>query len=373
MAADCIVGHTALVYDRGGVVRMFQVHDISQVRWTRVRDDISEANIKIAAANCFPQADDLNRIEPERHELVILRGRERVWEGPITRATISAEEMEIHAQDVMHYGSRTAMSKAYDNSYPKTAFAIDRIKAILLAELTRKEAAEQAAFPGTGLPSYNVLPHIVYHQTASDAKTTRKTPMMHKTVWEEIDDMAAKGGIDYTVIGRAIHIWDTSKPLGTTRTITEADLDARVKVTIYGMDLATRAIVTDGEGAYGSAGGVDPYYGLVENLETAYDETEGADPPTSAELNSQAARNLVGRNPAPAVLRVPDNSTINLSAGLGIDDLVPGVFMPLRAKILIRTFNQTQKLDRVSVVEDSEGEKVSVTMSPATQPDELAA
>ena len=370
-AVDCVQGHTAQIYDRGGRVRMFQVHDMTEVRWTRVRDDISEANIKIAAANCFRQEIDLNRIEAERHELVLFRGRDRVWEGPITRLAESADEMEIHAQDVMHYASRTVMQNAYDNAYPRVVPAIDRIKAILLSELSRKEATEQAAYPGPGLPSYNVIEHIVFHQTASDANTSRKTPIMHKTVWEEIDDMAAKGGIDYTVVGRAIHVWDTSKELGRTRTITEADLGARIKLTMYGMDLATRAIVTDGEGAYGQAGGVDPYYGLVENLETAYDETEGADPPTSAEMASQAARNLVGRNPAPIVVRVPDNSTLTLSAGLQLADLVPGVFMPLRAKILIRTFNQMQKLDKVSVIEDASGEKVQVTMSPATQPDEV--
>jgi hypothetical protein len=211
---------------------------------------------------------------------------------------------------------------------------------------------------------------VVYHQTLTDARTARTTPKFNKTVWEEIDDMAAKGGIDYTVIGRAIHFWDTSKPLGQTRTATQADFQERLKATVYGMDLATYAAVTDGEGSFGSAGGVDPYYGLVENLETAYDETEGSDPPTSAEMASQAQRNLVGRNPAPLVIRVPDSSSINVNGVFSIADLVPGVFIPLRAKILIREFNQMQKLDKVSVIESAEDEKIAVTMSPATQPDE---
>jgi hypothetical protein len=374
MAIDCISKHTAFIFDRGGTTRMFQINDISEVRWNRVRDDISDANVKIAAKNCFTQEDSLAQIEPERHEMILYRGRERVWEGPITRLGMNDIQMEIHAQDVLHYASRTVMEGAYDNSYSggvdKTAFAIDRIKAIILAEMTRKEAVEQAAFPGDDLPPYNVLPHIVYHQTPTDARTSRATPKMHKTVWEELDDMAAKGGIDYTVVGRAIHVWDTSKPLGQTRTVGQAEFLSRIQATIYGMDLVTRAIVTDGEGNYGQAGGVDSYYGLSENLETAYDETEGATPPTSAEMESQAERNMVGRNPAPLVLRVPDNSTLNPSGVLSIADLVPGVFIPLRAKILIRTFNQMQKLDRMSVVETSRSEKVSVTMSPATQPDE---
>jgi hypothetical protein len=370
MAIDCVSKHTVQVYDRGGVVRMFQINDIAQVRYDRRRDDISEANIRIAARYCYQQEDDLSRLAPERHEIVITRGRERVWEGPITRLTYSATELEIHAQDVMHYPRGTAMVNAYDNAHPNTGFAIDRARLILETEMARKEGLEQLAFPS--LPGYNILDHVVYHQTPSDARTARSTPAMYRTVWEEIDEMAAKGGIDYTVLGRAIHIWDTSKPLGTTRELTQADFHSDLAASFYGMDLATKAYVTDGEGNYGEAGGIDPFYGLVENVETAYDESEGADPPTSAEMASQAARNLVGRNPVPLVLRVPDNSGVNPAGTLSMSDLVPGAFMPIRMKILIRDFNQMQKLDRMAVVEDSKSEKITVVLSPATQPDELA-
>lgn len=370
MATDCISLHRAIIYDRGGTVRRFQIHDISEVRWGRVRDDISQANIKVAAKHCFEQEVDLATVEPERDELVIFRDQQRVWEGPVTRIGFNDHEMQIHAQDVMHYARGTVMQSAYNNAHPNTAFAIDRVKTILQTELARKEAAEQAVNPL--LPDYNIIDRIVFHQTATDARTARVTPAMQKTVWEELDDMAAKGGIDYTVVGRAIHVWDTSKPLGQTRVATQADFNAELQATLYGMDLATRAVVTDGEGNYGEAGGVDPYYGLVENLETAYDESEDTAPPTSSEMASQAQRNLVGRNPVPLVLRVPDNSTVNLGGAFTIDNLVPGVFIPLRAKILIRKFTQMQKLDKMSVIEDEKGEKVTVVMSPATQPDEVA-
>lgn len=375
MAIDCVSKHTAFIMDRGGTQRMFPVKSMAEVRWNRVRDDISEANIKIQAARCFEQEETLSKIEPHRHELVLYRGQKRVWEGPITRIGMDASQMEIHANDVMHYVSRTLAESGYNNAYPNTAFAIDRIHAILENEMLRKEAAEFAAFPD--LPSYNILDHVVYHQTGTDARTSRSMPAMNKTVWEEIDDMAAKGGIDYTVVGRAIHFWDTSKPLGYTRTATQADFDSRIKATIYGMDLATKAVVTDGEGNWGEAyaadtvDGVHPFYGMVENLETAYDETEGAAPPTSAEMESQAARNIVGRSPAPVVLRVPDNSGISLGGIFTMENLVPGTFVPLRAKILIRTFNQTQKLDKVSVTETPTSEKIAVVMSPSTTPDDV--
>jgi hypothetical protein len=363
MATDanhCVKGHTAYVFDRGARTQLFKLADLAEVRWNRIRDDISESNVKIAARNCYAQADNLNSVEPGRHELVIFRGKERKWEGPISRAQISARGIEFHAKDVVHYLSRTNLTQAYSNKHPNSDFALERVKD-LLTELVRLEAEEAAAYPD--LPSRNVMPFVTFNQDPTDARTSRFTARYQKTIWEEIDDMAAKGGIDYTTVGRAIHFWDTSKPLGElAREITQNDLLGDLVATHYGMDLKTRAVVTDGEGNYGEAGGVHPYYGLVENLETAYDESEGTDPPTSAEMASQAARNLV--------LRIPDNSGIRLSETLTIDDLVPGVFVRVRAKLLIRDIVQKMKLDAVNVIEDGAGEKVTVKLSPATQPDE---
>lgn len=367
---ECVKGHSAFVYDRGGTNQMFKLADLSEVRWNRLRDDISEANVKIAARNCYTQADNLNLVEPGRHELVIFRGKERKWEGPITRGTIAADGIEFHAKDVMHYLSRANITRKLNNAHPKTDFALERVKDIV-EDLTRLENEEQAAYPD--LPSRNVLPYVTYHQTPTDARTSRSTARYQKTLWEEIDDMAAKGGIDYTVVGRAIHFWDTSKALGElVREITQNDILGQLVATQYGMDLKTRAVVTDGEGNYGQAGGVHSYYGLVENLETAYDESESSAPPTSAEMASQAARNLVGGNPTPMVLRVPDNSGIRLSKTLTIDDLVPGVFLTVRARLLIRDIVQKMKLDAMNVFEDGNGEQVTVKMSPASQPDEGA-
>lgn len=368
---QCVRGHSAFIYDRGGTREMFKLADLAEVRWNRVRDDISESNVKIAARNCYSQADNLNLVEAGRHELVIFRGRERKWEGPITRTTIAADGIEFHAKDVVHYLSRTNLTAEFNNKHPNSDFAIERVKD-LLTELVRLEAEEQAAYPD--LPSRNIMPHVTYHQDPTDARTSRFTARYQKTIWEEIDDMAAKGGIDYTAVGRAIHFWDTSKALGElARDITQNDILGQLVATQYGMDLKTRAVVTDGEGNYGQAGGVHPYYGLVENLETAYDESEGTDPPTSAEMESQAERNLIGGVPSPMILRVPDNSGIRLSKTLTIDDLVPGVHVNVRAKLLVRSITQKMKLDAMSVLEDGSGEQVTVKLSPAAQPDEVEA
>ena len=362
MSSDCITEHRAFLHDRGGITRLNEFVNIAKCSWGRVRDDISEGFIEISAMYCDAQADALNLVEPGRHELVIYRGDERVWEGPITRVAYTFGGVGIYARDVLHYTYRLAMANGYDNSGVNSAFVTDRAFTILTTELTRKDVAET----GAGLPSVNLLPFIVNHHTAADAKTTAKTVPMQYTVFEHIDNLAADYGMDYTAVGRAIHLWDTHRSLGQTAIATENDFLGDLTVTSYGMELGTVAISTDGQGVWGQAGTVDPYYGLVERLTTAYDEeTDDGPPPSQAELQSQAQRALVNRNPTPVAVRAPEGAGVNPTGVLQLNDLVPGVLVPLRATVLIREFSQMQKVDKVTVTEDENGESITLSLIPA--------
>jgi hypothetical protein len=363
VAIDCVSRHTVTVYDRGGVNKLAEIVDIAAVSWNRVRDDISEASIVLSGAACDEQNGILTSLRSSRHEIVIHRGGERVWEGPITRMSGTRNTFSIHARDVMHYAARTTMRNAYSNAYPNVGPTITRAALIMNTELARKEALD---------PPINVLPFLVLHQTPTDARTSAATHKYQYQVWEHIDELAAKAGMDYTVVGRAIHFWDTHQPLGQTQTVTQADFLGDLEVTEYGMELATHAHVTDGEGNYGSAGANDPYYGEVELLTTSGDETEGETPPTSAEMQSQAQRNLAGRIPTPLVVRVPENSSLNPNGVLTMSDLVPGVWMPLRAEVIGFNISQMQKLQNMKVTEDGSGETITVTLQPASINEEEA-
>src|SRR6202012_1892702 len=168
-------------------------------------------------------------------------------------------------------------------------------------------------------------PYITLHENAGDAKTTAVTSAYAMTVWSHLDDLAANNGIDYTVLGRAIHVWDTSNAsMGYTPTVTQADFNGKLAFSSYGMELATRSIVTDGQGNWQEAAteinhGVDRYYGLVETLTNPYESSNATATPSKADLISQAERNLVGRLPTPLQVRVPDNSSINMNGVLTLD------------------------------------------------------
>lgn len=356
---DCVTGHSAYIYDRGGMNRIAQITQLTSVKWGRRRDEYSEASIVISGSACSEQAEKLANIEPKRHELVIFRGAERVWEGPIWRVAWGSDTVEVYAHDVVAYLHGTPLSQAYSNASPNQTFVSTRIQNILTAELPVWEALT---------PPANVLPHVVVHHYPNEAETTAVTTPFEMTVGEHLDALAHRSGIDYTTVGRAIHVWDTSRNLGTLRVWTEADFFGEIILTAYGADHTEIAYVVSEDGRYGKAGTASGYYGPWTKIFTVYNE-EGTEGPTQAELDSQAQRNIAGRSPVPVEVRVPDNSSVRLSHDLTINDLVCGVQIPLRATLNARQLSQLQKLDMVTVTETAQGEKVQVTLSPATEPD----
>jgi hypothetical protein len=365
MALSCDL-HTAFLFDRGGKKQIGALGPLNRVKWERRRDDISMGTVWISAvtAEC---AEVLGLAETNRTELVIFRGKKRVWEGPVNRITYEGSAVEIEAKDMMYYVQRTIMHNEYDSRYPNHGPVLDRIERIMTAELARKEALD---------PSTNLLPHVRYiyatDPAVHEARTAAHTLPYEMTVYQHIDSYAWRGGIDYTVVGRSIMFFDVHTRIGQTPMVTGDDFIGEPVITQYGAELATRVVMTDGKGHWGDAGGIDPYYGEWEVLHQAYDENastpdpEDDNEPSVAEMASQARRSYIqGQRPA-LVVRIPDNTRLNPNGVLTVDDLVPGVWIPLTATLPGRTISQMQKLDTMSVEESAEkGETVKVTLSPA--------
>lgn len=370
----CVQGHTAYIFDRGGLTRVAQLLDLSQLRWARDRDGVSEATVRVQGAACSAQAEVLAAIEPRRSELVIFRGLDRVWEGPVWRVAWHADYVEINAHDVMAYIMATPLSQLWDNRmradydgsgnpttiYTQPTEVTTRIEQILTAEMGVWESID---------PPANVLPHVQIHHFPNEARTSTVTEPYEMTVGEHIQALGRTAGVDWTVVGRSLHVWDVSRSLGRTRTVTEADFYDEIILTGYGADLATNVYVRGTDGTVGFAEVDDSYYGPWTMILTPYNE-EGTSAPGQAELDSQAQRNINGRTPVPVEVRIPDNSGVRLGESLTIHDMVPGVQMPLLATFNARRMSQLQKIDLVTVTETAAGESVQLVLTPATKPDE---
>jgi hypothetical protein len=144
--------------------------------------------------------------------------------------------------------------------------------------------------------------------------------------------------------------------------------------------------VTNGSGVYGWAVGQPDWptnfgpfgpskpYGPVEQLASSYADTSSASPDAATPeaiaamqktLSDQAKRNISGRWPSPLIVRVPDNATLSPRVMIGFQQLIPGVWMPLRSSNTARNVVQWQKLDSVSVNYEAGDEQVAVVLSPA--------
>lgn len=378
-SAKCVKGHTAYIFDRGGGRRVAPLIDLSVVQWERVRDGVSEAMIRLEDASCRKQAKVINQISSKRHELVIYRGNNRVWEGPIHRIASHSSFVEIFAKDVLSYLGGQPLTQLWDNSSAGDGVTevTTRFEDIINYELShgRTMLVDGVSTPVPAWealsPPINVLPHLSVHHFANEARTTAKTLPYEMGLLEHLKAMGRTSGIDYTAVGRAIHIWDVSRNIGRLSPWTRANFFNDVIVTEYGLDHAQAAYVVGQEGLYGQALNTEnmDFYGPWTTMYTAYQE-EGTAGPTQPELNSQARRNLSGRSPVPIEVRVPDNSSLILTDTLTIAHLIPGVQVPLRATMNSRKVAQMQKIDHVTVTETgTSGETVQVTLTPATKPD----
>lgn len=371
--------YRVFVFDRGGQVMRGEITPIRRLQWDRRRDDISQA---ILHTNGFDEdcGQLLRTLHSWMHEIVIFRDGERVWEGPIVRITESIDGVEIDARDPMVYVYRRIMRMGYNDSYHKT------LNPDLESVVYRAYRIIQDAL---GYDDPNVLQYLTPIQFPDDAREGRAVPGWSKSAWEEVDDLAANAGLDYTTVGRRIILWDVHRPIGELPEMRNGDFSDPLKVTEYGMSAANVFAVSSNTGFYGTAQTFDDDpgpYGHIEQIASAYGESDTAQVtnPTTVEakqnlintLTNQAERNLANRYPAPVVVRVPDRTTVMPHVAVGINQFVPGVWIPLRSVGVLREVTQTQKLDNLTVTyTPEEQEKVMVTLSPVpnqfvdTEPD----
>lgn len=365
--------HRVEVFRRGGANRVGEIRNISHLDWERKRDDISTAQIVVSGwdVDC---GNLLAKLQTWAYEIVIFRDNgfstERVWEGPITLLTYETDKVTIDAKDVMAYAYRRIIKQQMsDAGSGNGTTVVDRARRVLQNVFAPDDP--------------NILQYLQVLAKADDSMQYRSTPAYSRTAFEEIDDMAANAGLDYTCVGRAILLWGTKHRIGTLPEFKDADLGNSPIVSEYGMSFANRYVVSDGNGVWGEAtrldvSGNDETYGLVEILSSTWASDSPSDTGTYTQAGLQtvidsfesfAERSISDRYPPPVVVRIPDNTTINPGVTISIQHLVPGVVIPLRSTKTLRQVVASQKLDSIKVVEENGTEKVSITVSPFSRDD----
>ena len=363
--------YRVFIFERGGTRLLGEIAPLTTLTFERIRDDMSSANLLVTGFG--PDCGELlAALRSWIHELVIFRDGVRVWEGPVTRITYQTDAVGVEAKDVSAYLYRRIMRQGYDDHFRLVRKGNGKEEddpAYIADEYTGQVSvvtrARQIIMNALALDDPNVLPYLTTYEFPDDATQGRVVADFSKSAFEEVDDLAATAGLDYTVIGRRILLWDTSRPIGRLPQMRDGDFGDSPIVSEYGMQLANFYAVTNNSGLYATARPENEEtpgqaYGPIELIASAYGETDSLN-----DLTKQAIRNLSNRWPTPLVVRVPDNSTLSPNCNITFDQLVPGVWIPLLAFNTLRKVAQWQKLDRVNVEFSGGNEQVKVVMAPA--------
>jgi len=356
VASNFVCGsHQAIIANRGGQTYFGDIPILSSVRWGRVRDDISTAQINVPSSSCCDLLGDLRCV---LHELHLVRDGVVVWQGPITRIEYDFDEVRIFAEDILWQAKRRVLEEGYNQTWPNQWNAVARMHWLM-----------QKCDERDGNPWHAGL-HPIYH--ANDPNTLRTVAAYQFTIWEDFDKYAEDGGTDYTVVNRDIYYFDHHLAWKVIAPLDENFLSQFPRVVEYGNELATRVFVTNSQGHAGIAydAGAAASFGLVDLLiSNQQDETDDPAAPSAIEIGEwkkTAESNLSGRAPAPVGLNVPANSTLLPGAAWTMDDLIPGAWFLTDVSHLCRNHAGWQRIHDVTVTEGApEGENVAFTAADA--------
>lgn len=314
---------------------------ISGLEYNRNLDDVSTANIAVTIGggvekSCCECVADLRTWV---HSMSIYRDSELVWgPGPVTNIQIGTQTAAIQAVDVLGWLNRRVIRE-------RLVFAQTDIVEIAVQLIRHGMAPDDPC----GIVDLMQVTHggVLIDKTYEPGRVY---------VGDALRDLA-KIGLDFTAIGASIVIAPNLE-FGPFATLQDGDFLADITVEERGDEAATKWYV-NGENVIGSAGGVDPIYGLLEQI--AGDSKNVED--TNA-ANTEAANRLVGSNPAPVYVSIPDGAQLSPDAPVCFDQLVPGTVVDVWLNDLCRPVAVRNRLTSVKVVVGESGEQVQVTLAP---------
>lgn len=346
----CDPGYEALIRDRCTGTTITGL-DFSDLTWQRTLDGVSEASVFVpASADCCGK---LAGVRPWRHELAIVRNGESVWEGPLTLPSYCRSGIRIEARDFLYWLGGDDAGRVIHNDLcfdPDCGGAAATGPTIAAALIRDGFAPDDPC----------VLDYLMVID-GGDLQERFYTANSAYTL-DALTDLA-RGGVDFTAVGRRIIVMPEGHALGRTAMLSCDAFGGDLCVTDDGPGAATRAVVTgkapDGETVVsGAAGGVDAYFGLVERL--LDDETVK----TAAAAAAQAGGLL--RNPPPLLVQAPQGSGLAPEAPVCVSELVPGVEVPVLVDCACREAAQIMRLTRLDVSVDADGETVAPLLQPVS-------
>lgn len=331
---SCAVHYAARIVDRFGAV-VADANVLTTVEWTRILNDTSTARVVVKPdGDCCEQ---MGNVRSWGHSLYIYRNGQPVWTGPVLAVDWRFGEVEINAGDISAWLARRVphQNKTLSNT------DISEIARFLI---------EDGFAPDDPGHSVNVV-------APAAVKGGRTYSVNVGQTLDHLMDLA-DSGIDWTVLGDQFIIlpdnWNQS--IGN---LTDGDMPQGLVVAEDGTSLITRWVVAGGNNhdQVGEAGGLDPFYGLLER----YTEQTSVVDPAAATAAAQAR--LGASNVAPVFIDTQE-VTISPDAPISIARLTPGWSLDIATISTCRDISQRLKITGVKVAMTESGvEQVQVQVA----------
>lgn len=332
--------HECWIYDRRGERELVPLERVSSVKWGRQKNVISTAEVSVLTGQHGDCCSSLGMLGTWGHSLVIFRNGQRVWEGPLTNIRWRKGGVSLMAHDVLGWSMRRKVREAYMST---SEWSVNQLRQGVNWTFAEDD------------PNVLAYVHTVDQNTGPKVRLETKA---NSGYYDDYLDEITKSGASYTTVGRRIVLWPSSSDVGRTEVFSPSKhLSGDVEVEEDGLKLSTQATFVNDEDLAGtSSGGLDPFYGLVQTLDSFSGSTVEA-------LAESAQRFRDDHYPCPVRVNVPEGAVLSCDAPMMIEQLVPGVTVPVKIDAgLCRQVDATPELTAVNVVDDAGGEKVSITL-----------
>lgn len=306
--------------------------------FSREHSEVSQATL-----NAIMPRDIAGRLEPWVHRMSVYRDDVLVWHGSVIRVRATGMRVELEAADgaAMFTRRRIPLNRTWrqhDATQAMQTMVEDGLGYLDPVDLV------------DNIIAYESRIWVTSHYVAGEA-------MVADAVADFVDQ-----GLGWTVTSGRLLIG----PIGARRStaqITDRDFDGELSVVKDGSDMVTDALVT-GKGVTGIyTAGVTPY-GMLQAIE----KDDGAVRESECE---QAAKRLVeDLRQAPRSIEVSGASRLLPSAPVSLEELIPGVRVPVASNQTGITVGSTMQLTKLDVEVSDSGETVKITLEETSVVDE---
>lgn len=327
---------------------------VTSATWTRVLDDVSEAEVtcNFSGTTDFTCCECLAEIEPWCSELHIWRDGEEVWVGPIQQIEYTYDSAIIRATDSLGWLSVRVPPGNID--YSEVAADLSEIAEDILT----------VAFAEDTSAGFTCELDNIY-KVASGEVSFRFFEQFTDNALNMLLDLASTG-LNVTTLGRTIVLTGDDTSLTPLILLNDEHIIGDIKITKDGTSQGNRYYVHfEGDGGIPASGEAADFfcYGPIERIRDGDGLVDGISAGDVADAYVRASAI------APRTVEIEAGSKLSPDTPWTINQMVCGARVDVAITRLCLNLTQSFILTGVNVSYSEQGETVGITLTPINEVD----